>query len=101
MKNSIVVTRHPALVDYIREKGMVSACALIFFSHVTKEDVQGVHVIGDLSKSLAVYAASVTEIPLDIPDEFQGKLLSLDQVRKFARPAFTFVPGQGQGKRSR
>ena len=81
--NTIVVTRHKALIEYLIETGMVTAETPVL-SHVNAEDVEGMHVIGVLPLHLAALAATVTEIPLDIPAELRGKELDLEQVRSFA-----------------
>ncbi|MEK9770271.1 MAG: CRISPR-associated protein Csx16 [Betaproteobacteria bacterium] len=81
--DTIVVTRHKALVEFLIETGKVSAETPVL-SHVTSKDVEGMHVIGILPMHLAALAATVTEIPLDIPAELRGKELNLEQVRQFA-----------------
>lgn len=83
MTDTIIVTRHKALVEYLIEIGKVSAETPVL-SHVNAEDVEGMHVIGVLPLHLAAKAATVTEIPLDIPAELRGKELDLEQVRQFA-----------------
>jgi putative CRISPR-associated protein (TIGR02620 family) len=83
MSTTIVVTRHKALVDFLIETGMVTAETPVL-SHVNASEVTGKHVIGVLPMHLAALAATVTEIPLDIPAELRGKELDLEQVRNFA-----------------
>lgn len=87
--NTIIVTRHKALVEFLIETGMVTAETPIL-SHVNAEDVDGRHVIGVLPMHLAALAATVTEIPLDIPAELRGKELDLEQVRQFASDPVTY-----------
>jgi putative CRISPR-associated protein (TIGR02620 family) len=79
----LVVTRHKALVQYLIEEGMITAETPIL-SHVTSKDVEDKHVIGVLPLHLAALAATVTEVPLDIPAELRGQELDLEQVRAFA-----------------
>lgn len=81
---TIVVTRHKALVEYLREQGMIDdSCAVI--NHVTNsEDVIGKDVIGVLPLSLAAKANSVTEIPLRLTPEMRGQELNLETLRKVA-----------------
>ena len=81
--NTVVITRHKALVQYLIETGIASAETPVL-SHVTSKDVDGKHVIGVLPMHLAALAATVTQIPLDIPAELRGKELDLEQVRRFA-----------------
>ena len=84
MNTMLVVTRHKALVQYLLETGMITAETPVL-SHVNApEDVLGKHVIGVLPMHLAAKAATVTEIPLDIPSELRGQELDLEQVRAFA-----------------
>lgn len=83
MTDTIVVTRHKALVEFLIETGMVTAETPVL-SHVTSKDVADKHVIGVLPMHLAALAATVTEIPLYIPSELRGKELDLEQVRQFA-----------------
>lgn len=86
----VVVTRHPALVALLRERGLVGPDADVR-EHVTPADVEGRHVIGVLPLSLAVHAASVTEIPLALLPGDRGIELSLDRLREIAGPAMTYM----------
>jgi putative CRISPR-associated protein (TIGR02620 family) len=86
----IVITRHPALVQYLTEAGIVPAGATCI-SHADASDVAGKHVIGVLPMRLAALAASVTEVPLDIPAELRGHELTLEQVRQYAGEPVRYV----------
>lgn len=88
MSDTIIITRHAALVQYIVEIGLVSAGRVI--PHATPDDVRGRHVIGVLPLRLAALAASVTEVPLDLPPELRGQELTLEQVRQFAGAPVTY-----------
>jgi hypothetical protein len=90
MTNRVVVTRHPALIDYLVETAVIAAGTPVI-SHATPDDVHGRHVIGVLPLHLACLAASVTEVPLDIPPEARGRELTLDEIRLYARPAVEYV----------
>lgn len=81
----VVVTRHPALVEYLTELGVVPAGVEVV-THATVEHVRGRHVFGVLPLWLAAEAASVTEVPLHVPAELRGVELTLAQVRRFAGP---------------
>lgn len=88
-EQTVVVTRHPALVEYLREIGVIaSECDVI--SHATAEDVRGKHVIGVLPNHLACEAESLTEVPLALSPEQRGKELSLEEIRAAAAPAVTY-----------
>lgn len=81
----VVVTRHAALVEYLTELGVVPAGTEVV-THATAEQVRGRHVFGVLPLHLAAEAASVTEVPLNVPAELRGVELTLEQVRQFAGP---------------
>ncbi len=80
-----MVTRHPALVEYLTELGVVPAGTEVV-THATAEQVRGRHVFGVLPLHLAAEAASVTEVTLRVPAELRGVELTLEQVRQFAGP---------------
>lgn len=79
----IVVTRHPALVAYMKEIGIISPNTPVV-EHATVEQVAGKRVLGVLPLSLAVHALSVTEIPLALSLDDRGRELSLRRVREIA-----------------
>ena len=81
----VVVTRHPALVEYLTELGVVPAGTEVV-THATAEQVRGRHVFGVLPLHLAAETASVTEVTLHVPAELRGVELTLEQVRQFAGP---------------
>jgi len=87
---TIIVTRHPALVEYLAESGIVPSDAPCV-SHADASDVAGKHVIGVLPLRLAALAASVTEVPLDIPAELRGQELTVEQVRQYAGEPVRYV----------
>ena len=92
---NIVITRHPALVEYLVETGLVPADAPCI-SHAEAGNVGGKHVIGVLPLRLASLAASITEVPLDIPAELRGQELTIEQVRQYAgEPVRYFVRTEG------
>lgn len=88
-KLDLVVTRHPGLVEYLREIGLATAGTMVI-SHASPEVVAGKHVCGVLPHSLSCLCASFTEIPLTLPAELRGVELTLEQVRKYAGPAVTY-----------
>ena len=57
MSDTIVVTRHAALVQYLIEQGLVSASVSVI-THATPDDVRDKHVIGVLPLSLAASAGA-------------------------------------------
>ena len=87
--NTVVVTRHESLVEYLREINLISEDTPVI-SHANPEQVQGKDVIGVLPLSLAVLAHSVTEVPLALAPEDRGKELSLERVKEIARSPKTY-----------
>ena len=91
MKKHIIVTRQPALIDFLIEKGVVRAhheCEVHEFA--TRELVKDRDVIGMLPHNLSVLCNTFTEIPLEIPKGKLGKELKLSDIRKYAREAVTY-----------
>lgn len=88
--STVVVTRHSALIELLKEMGLVDDGVQVI-AHATADDVRGRHVIGVLPLSLAVEAAMVTEIPLDIPQELRGKELTIEQLRLYSSDSRTYV----------
>lgn len=86
---TVVVTRHPALVDLLRERGIVDEGARAI-EHAAPSDVSGKHVIGVLPLALAALAESVTEIPLKLTPEMRGKEIDIDTLRAIAGDAVTY-----------
>ena len=90
MNKSIVVTRHPALVTYLIEIGLVPEGTPIV-AHATVDDVMGKNVFGVPPLRLAVHARRVIEVPLDIPAEMRGVELTLEQVREYASTPVAYI----------
>ena len=87
--NVVVVTRHAALVEYLRELELVGEdCKVI--SHATPEEIEGKHVIGVLPIALAALAEKVTVVPLNLPAELRGVELGIEEVRAHAGAPETF-----------
>lgn len=87
---TIIITRHKSLVEYMKEINLVTGDENIITDNATLSDVSGKHVIGVLPNFLAAHAAFLTEIPLKIPADLRGKELSLEQVRAFAGQPVTY-----------
>lgn len=85
----VIVTRHKALVAYIRERGIAPVDAVVI-PHAGEADVRGAHVYGPLPLHLAALAAAVTEVPLRLPPELRGVELSLEEVRRLAGAPVTY-----------
>lgn len=85
LPNTIVVTRHEALVSYLRSLGMIRNDTRVI-RHASVDDIRGMNVIGVLPLHLAAEAESITEVTLNIPDRLRGTELTLKEVQQFARP---------------
>lgn len=79
---TVVVTRHKDLIILLQELGLVKDGVRII-AHVTQDEIHNKHVIGVLPLSLACHALSVTEVALNIPQEYRGVELTLEQLRDF------------------
>jgi putative CRISPR-associated protein (TIGR02620 family) len=88
-KITVVVTRHPALIRFLVEQGIVNEKTPVI-SHAKADDIEGKHVIGVLPMHMAALALTITEVPLNIPAELRGKELDLEQVRAFAGEPVTY-----------
>ena len=73
----VIVTRHPALVEFLRELGVEGSVV----SHATEETVKGKHVFGVLPFRLASKCGRFTEVSLNIPAEWRGKEIPLEVMR--------------------
>ena len=87
----LVITRHPALVAYLREIGLIGADATVL-EHVSDPGVlDGRDVIGVLPLSLAARCRTITEVPLALTPADRGVELSLERIREIAQPPRTWV----------
>lgn len=89
-KMDLVVTRHKGLVQYLIEKGIVTEDVKVI-SHATEEDVLWKDVCGVLPHRLSCIAKTVTEIPLDLPEELRGMELTVEMVREYACEPVTYI----------
>src|SRR5690606_14436643 len=86
----VVVTRHNALVDYMREIGLIDETTPVY-QHVRASMIEGKQVLGALPLHLMAVAAKVTVIPLrNLPYHLRGQELSLEEVRMYAGPPVTY-----------
>ena len=96
MNNIVVVTKHIAMVQYLKEIGFINDDTPIF-NHVEVEDITGKDVVGVLPMRLAVHANSVTEISVDLPKNLRGKELSLDEFKSVVKQPFqTYMVNGGE-----
>ena len=90
MKADLIITRHPALLSYLLEIGLVDASTPVV-QHATSDAVRGKHVAGVLPHYLSSLCALYTEVPLVVPQELRGQELTLETVRKYAQSPKTYV----------
>lgn len=86
---SIVVTRHEALLQFLQENNIVPAGTPVKV-HANEVDVRGKHVYGVLPMRLAAEAAMLTEVSMVIPPEYRGRELSLENIKAFAPTLTTY-----------
>lgn len=88
MNKVIAVTRHPALIQYFHETGLLPEGAPVM-DRATARDVRGAHVIGVLPLHLMALAESVTKVPFLVPD-MRGRELSIEEIRSAAGRPVTY-----------
>ena len=86
MKDVVIVTRHPALVALLRERGIEGRV----LTHASPEDVRGRHVVGVLPLHLAALADLVTVPVMELRPEDRGRELTLEEVRERFRGLETY-----------
>jgi hypothetical protein len=89
MMINLIVTRHPGLVEYLREIELAGTSTEVV-SHASPETVAGKNVCGVLPHSLSCLTKTFTEGPLALPAELRGKELSLEEVRQYAGKPVTY-----------
>ena len=87
--NTIIITRHPALVNVLRDLVPELADAEVV-AQATPEQVSGKHVYGVLPLHLAALADKVTTVSLNLPAALRGVELTEDQVRQHMSSLETF-----------
>lgn len=87
----VIITRHPALIEHIRQT-MPDVADAEVLTHVDDPDqVRYAHVIGVLPLHLAAEADLITEIPLALDLHDRGKELSLERLREIAGEPRTYT----------
>jgi len=77
----IVVTRHPALKDYLLNEGLITAETKAV-KHITAKELEGLNVIGILPIDLAARCNTITTVALDLPHELRGVELTVEQIEQ-------------------
>lgn len=86
----VIVTRHQALLEFLKEKGVITGEEPVMTHVGDPGQIRGREVVGVLPLSLAAEAASVTEVALNLPPELRGKELCLEEMHKYAGPIVTY-----------
>ena len=89
IKIDLVVTRHPGLVDYLKEIGLANETTQVV-KHATPKVVTGKNVCGVLPHNLSCLCKTFTEIPLNLTLELRGKELDVETLRKIAGKPVTY-----------
>ncbi len=76
MTNTIIVTRHSGLVDWLSQRGIIGKV----ISSAMPDDIRDKHVIGALPLHLAALALDVTTVDYNCPFELRGKDLTAQQL---------------------
>ena len=87
MTDTIIVTRHAGLVDWLNQRGITGTV----IASATPDDVKGKHVIGALPLSLASLAVDVTTVDYNCPFELRGKDLTADQLDELGAVLNTYT----------
>ncbi len=88
MKDALIVTRHPGLVEVLRADFGIEGKVI---AHATPEAIRGKRVVGVLPLHLAAETQSVTEVVLDLPADKRGVELTAAEVRQYMKGLRTFV----------
>lgn len=91
---TVVVTRHGALVDFLRERQIIGNNAKVI-AHAAPDDIRGKRVVGVLPLRLACLAAEVVEVDLDIPAELRSMTAKemLPKIREMKIPGMPATIG--------
>ena len=85
----IVVTRHTALIEYLKEIDLIKDDVKVI-SHATPDEVAGQDVIGVLPHSLSCLTNTYTEVPIFVPAELRGQELTIEQIKEYAQAPATY-----------
>ena len=78
-KERIIVARHKAAQEWLKKMGIEAK----IIEHATIDDVTGCVAYGVLPLYLAAVTACVFSIDMDIPSEYRGKELTIEDMKNF------------------
>lgn len=88
-KNTIVVTDHHYLIDYLTELKLIDETAE-WIQYPEIGDIYDARVIGELPLYLAAATSSYTEVRVLVPKYLKNETLSLEQIRLYAMQPRTY-----------
>lgn len=91
MSNVVIVTQHPAYVDYLIEQGIIDKNNIPeVVQQAESHHVLNKHVIGILPHRLSCLTLTYTELNLVVPPELVGQELTVSQLRKHTHGMDTY-----------
>ena len=88
--DKIIVTKHKAVEQFIRESGLVPGYVKCHKS-VTPNFIKDKHVYGILPLSLAAEAELFTEVKITLPKSEKNKRLSLEELKPLVKGVVTYT----------
>jgi len=82
MNERVIVTRHPALVEFLKHLGLADDQTKII-NHANPKDIQGKDIYGVLPHKLSALCNTYTEVTINVPQELRGQELDLEQIRQY------------------
>ena len=89
MPKTVVVTKYPAIVEYLKERGWIDRDTTVH-AYAKRDDIEGCHVIGVLPLHLAAHAETVTIIRISPPRGFDWAKMTVEDLYEHARPPLTY-----------
>lgn len=93
-KKIVVVSRHPALLQYLREDvgiEMDNSETIEVLEHTFPECIRGLDIIGNPPLFLASQARTVTTFSVHVPLNLRGKRLDIEQIRELVKAPTTYI----------
>lgn len=90
MKFDLIVTRHDALVSYLKENGYIDDNTAVI-KHVTDPSILiDKNVCGVLPHSMSCLCKTFSEVPLNVPADKRAVELTLEDIYKMASDLVTY-----------
>ena len=86
----LIVTRHPALVQYLKDKGYIDD-SVEHLTFAAIADVKDKHVFGILPNWLACHTDKFTEVQLRLPTGKRATELTMDEIKFYANKPRTYI----------